>query len=276
MISIVCADGLNTNGLLFAEQSHGGNMENTVWNALIPLATAVLAEAAQILTALIQGKPLQELKWWRMTIITTAAAIVAIASTFMIISNATKCAITNLGWQPYSNDGLGSTIIVNPVAGSNCAFQISFDLKHGGYVATYKKLEPKFLVWWIKGIEFSYSGMGNPNTIEFKLFDTASSQYKVVLGHATDTGGKTLSVRIPYGVLTDPFSGRIFKRDGFVLDRMDFSFSSWPNDTPGTGTVIIHDIRVVLVWQIWLIILSPILVIGIAAYVLWQKSNSEK
>ncbi len=149
-------------------------MENTVLNALIPLATAVLAEAVQILTELINKGTLQGVKWWRMTIITTAAAIVAIAATFMIISNATKCAITNLGWQPYSNDGLGSTITVNPVMGSNCAFEISFDLKHGGYVATYKKLEPKFLAWWIKGIEFSYSGMGNPNTLEFKLLNAAS------------------------------------------------------------------------------------------------------
>jgi hypothetical protein len=184
----------------------------------------------------------------------------------------------NLGWVPYSDDGSGSAITVTPDLGSNCDFEVSFDLKkEGTYVATYKKVDPKLLAWWIKGIEFSYSGMGSPNTMEFKLFDTESSQCKVVLGHATNTDGRTVPVSIPYGLLTNPVDGEICNLDGFDLNRMDFTFSSWQGDTPGTGNVIISNIRVVPAWQILLIIFSPILLIAmIVAYLLWQKRIKDR
>lgn len=248
-------------------------MDNTGLSAFIPLVTAIFTEAIQILAEFIKAGSLREMKWWRAMIVTAAVAIVAIAFIFVIISNATQCAVEKLGWVPYSDDGSGSTITVTPDMGSNCDFEVSFELKkEGTYVATYKKVDKKLLAWWIKGIEFFYSGTGNPNTMEFKLFDTASSQCKVVLGHATDTGGKTVPVSIPYGLLTNPVDGEICDLDGFDLNRMDFTFSSWQGDTPGTGIVIISNIRVVPSWKIWLIIFSPILLIAmIVAYLLWQK-----
>lgn len=246
-------------------------MDNTVLNAFIPLLSAVITEALQILVEIVKGG---QVKWWRTMVITGAVAIAATAVTLLMISKATTCAITNVGWMPYSNDGMESSITVTPVIGSNCAFQVSFDLKkQGGYVATYKKLEQGLLAWWIKGIEFSYSGMGNPNTMEFKLI-SESSTYRIVLPHTTNTGGKTSSWKIPYVSLTAPADGKIFNRTDFKLDRIDFTFSSWQGDTPGTGNVVIQDIRVILAWQIWIIIFSPIVLVTVIAYVLWRKRIS--
>lgn len=248
-------------------------MDGIVLKALIPILTAIITAGGQILIEIINKTPI---KWLRIMIVTAAVAITAVASIFVIISNATQCAITNLGWVPFNDDKLGSTIIVNPTPGSNCDFEVAFDLKEqGAYVATYKKLDQKILAWWVDGIKFSYKGMGAPNSIEFKLFGTEPSQdYRVRLGHAADTDGETLSVSIPYGTLTNPASGKRFERAGLVLDRMDFSFSSWPGDTPGTGNLIISNISVILSWKIWLIIISPLLLIVIiTAYGLWRKSS---
>src|SRR5262245_61692433 len=99
----------------------------------------------------------QEVKWWRTVIITSAVALLATILIFVVVWKTTDCAITNQNWLPYDNDGLGSTITVRPDAESNCALQISFNLKKKrAYVAAYKKLEPKFLAWWIRGIQFTY------------------------------------------------------------------------------------------------------------------------
>lgn len=246
-------------------------MDNTGLSAFIPLVTAILTEAIQILIEFIKEGSLREMKWWRTMIVTTAVAIVAIASIFMIISNATqKCAVPKLGWVPHSGTG---SITVTPLMESNCDFEVSFELKkEGTYTATYKKVDKKLLAWWIKGIEFSYSGMGDPNTMEFKLLDTASSQCSVVMGNATNTDSRIVLVPIPYESLIDPVDGEICDLDDFALNRMDFTFSSWRGDTPGTGIVIISNIRVIPSWKIWLVIFSPILLIAvIVAYILWQN-----
>jgi hypothetical protein len=63
---------------LLAEQFHGGNMDNTVLSAFIPLVTAIFTEAIQILVEFIKEGSLREMKWWRALIVTTAVALVAL------------------------------------------------------------------------------------------------------------------------------------------------------------------------------------------------------
>lgn len=247
-------------------------MDNTLVNAFIPLLAAILTEAIQVVAEAVKGRRWQEVKWERTAVITMAVALVASAIVFLLISNATHCAIDNSGWMPYQNDKLGSTITLGPQVESKCAFQVSFDLKkETAYVAAYKKLEPKFLAPWVRGIEFTYTGMGSPNTMEIKLFSKEDKQYKLVRQHTTNTDGKPVSVVIPYEKLTSVPGGSLFKRKGFVLDRIDFSFSSWVGDTPGIGNVIFSSVGIVLKWYVWLIVFSPILIVGIAMLYSWQK-----
>jgi hypothetical protein len=209
--------------------------------------------------------------------VSMAAAAVVAALMFFIISDTTRCAVSNLGWKEFPGDS-GSTIHATPVSvpNSKCAFEVSFDLKkQGASVAAYQKVEQKLLAWWVKGIEFSYLSPGGPNSIEFKLFDKSDSGYSVLLGQIKDTAGDVFSQEVPYDSLRAINGGAIFHRKGFEVDRMDFTFVS---STPSDGKLTILDIRLVPIWQVWLIVLSPVLLLAIlaGAYSLWHPETPEE
>lgn len=242
-----------------------------------PLVTAIVTQGVQILVEWIKSKPQPPtIKWLQTMIVSMAVALVVAAIAFAIISNTTHCAVSNLGWKEYTGGGSESTINTTPVpvSDSKCAFEVSFFLKEkGNAVAAYQKVEPRLVAWWVKGIEFSYRSPGSPNSLVFKLFDKDDIGYSVMLGPIRDTGDGSFSQEVPYASLRAIQGGAIFHRKGFEADRMDFTLVSRSDSTPGAGTLTILDIRLVPIWQVWLIVLSPVLLLaGIAVgYVIWEK-----
>jgi hypothetical protein len=266
-------------------------MDNTILTALLPFWSTILAAiitgAVQIVVAYItvtrRSKPsarerlsirkiLRPVKWWLTLAIVAVFAVIVTLSVFVAVNNSTHCVVTSSNWMPYNTDG--STITVKPVPDSNCAVEFSFDLAKGGWVAAYKKLTPGSLEWWIKGIEFSYSGMGNSNTIEIKLLDGSDVPYKSIRQSSSDTGGRFFTVSIPFEEFLGP-DGRAFHPEDFTPDRIDFSFSNGPESVPGAGSVVVDDIRVILAWQVWLLIFAPLFGVGVlAGYLAWRKRKN--
>jgi hypothetical protein len=157
---------------------------------------------------------------------------------------------STLGWNPYATDqGASVTAGSSPGKVGN-ALQISFALNNDRWVGISKQFYPGVLAG-TKTIGFCYLGSGQPNTLEFKLIYAPDDQKKeaifgVFRNHATDTRGQWVCLRIPYAEfacwagtgcsLGEPL-------DVGKVQRIDFAISSKKGDVPGTGNVLLDDLR---------------------------------
>ena len=164
------------------------------------------------------------------------------------------CTITNLDWIEYQNDNLGSTINVSPVPETKCSIKISFDLKPKGWVAVFKKLEPKMLLQ-TQGLIFSYSGTGLANTLELKLIEKDEAIFEITWNGETLTNGESKSREVRYSSLKCRLGsanrcsqGAVVTFDPANIDRIDITFSNHPEegDIAGQGNVIIEWIQTIL------------------------------
>jgi len=150
--------------------------------------------------------------------------------------------ITNQDWKPYMDKNQGSTIDVQPEPGTNNSIRITFNLLEEDWAAVYKKLSPNPLVG-TNGLTISYRGHGAPNTIEVKLIHTDDTVCKKVIHNKTNTSDRTDRLEISYRDLVCEAGDLNLDN----LDRIDLSFSNWPNfgDEPGEGEVFIEMIQLV-------------------------------
>lgn len=166
------------------------------------------------------------------------------------------CSINNLDWQPYSEGGLGSTINVTPVFQTDCDIKITFNLKAGGEVAIYKKLNANLLAQ-AQGIRFLFKGKGAANALDFKLVEQDASGQETIFFtrwcRGTSTANEEISKLIKFDDLTcratsgtNCAAGRR-KVKPELVDRIDFSFSSPTdcNNTPGQGEATIKEIQLI-------------------------------
>lgn len=204
------------------------------------------------------------LKWWLRYVIVPViggGGIVAIIVAFIAkypfpLETSTPMSpvrITNVNWNTYQADGKGSSIeSMKPVAGTDCAIEISFDLKEDGWVAIYRKLSPQSLSR-TRGIEFFYRGTGVTNTIELKLIDKHETVFESVWYNATATNDQRASWEALYSEFKCRKGSGRCQSDEDVrtltlnlkeVDRIDFAFSNKPDhgDVPGRGTVVIEEI----------------------------------
>jgi hypothetical protein len=166
--------------------------------------------------------------------------------------------ISNENWVVYQGHSPGSLVTsLKPVIGTDRSFETSFELETNGWISIYKKISPRSLSG-TSGIKFYYSGMGNPNTLEFKLIDKYETIFEAVWSGVTVTNanGPSTFWEIRYSDLRcRQYSGKC-KTENDVrtltlnpknIDRVDFAFSNKPEtgDTPGSGTVIIEEIMII-------------------------------
>ena len=150
--------------------------------------------------------------------------------------------IANQDWKPYMDKNQGSTIDVQPEPGTSNSIRITFNLLKEDWAAVYKKLSPNPLVG-TNGLTISYRGHGAPNTIEVKLIHTDDTVCKKVIHNKTNTSDRTDRLEISYRDLVCEAGDLNLDN----LDRIDLSFSNWPNfgDEPGEGEVFIEMIQLV-------------------------------
>jgi hypothetical protein len=202
-------------------------------------------------------------KWWvRYVVVPVVVALIGVI--IVLRRNPTPpqpnlttklCTITNLNWNTYQEDKKGSLITVKPVAETNCAINISFDLKKDGWATIYKKLTPQSLLQ-AKGIRFFYRGTGVPNTIELKLIDRNETIFEAIWYNATDTTGQRRTwealftdfrCRKGAGKCMDDGAVSSLTFNPLEIDRIDIAFSNKSDhgDVPGSGEITIEEIEVI-------------------------------
>ena len=152
---------------------------------------------------------------------------------------------TTFGWQTHQ-DGKGSVVLIRSAPGiRGNAIEIGYELKPGGWVAISKEIKPSVLVGTSR-IRFSYAGYGAPNTIELKLIYREGVVFSVEWSGVTDTNGGWRMLEASYSQFTCWESTGCSR--GEVIDirrveKIDFSVSNRPGNTPGIGVVRIDNVE---------------------------------
>ena len=154
------------------------------------------------------------------------------------------------GWDIYATNP-GATVIVSSTPGkAGNALQVSFALNNDKWVGISRQLHPEILDG-TKAIAFCYQGSGQPNTLEIKLIYAPDDQkqeaiFSVFRNHATDTHGQWVCLEIPYTEFScwiDTGCSLGEPLDVSNVQKIDFAISSKKGDIPGTGTVLLDDVR---------------------------------
>jgi hypothetical protein len=156
---------------------------------------------------------------------------------------------TLMGWVPDFNRSKAD-IEKNKIETFENAIKLTYELGVDGFVILTKGFDSRELLR-TKGISFVYSGMGEYNTLEFKLLlrypaHEGDTTYGIIWRRETNTDGKWVKKEVPYTDLwcwgpsedcTDHPEVDITK-----AARLDFAVSNKPGDDPGPGWIQIKDV----------------------------------
>jgi hypothetical protein len=141
-----------------------------------------------------------------------------------------------------------SSIIAPIVPGRNYeAIEVIYEVRNSGWVLIKKEITPDVLAG-TKGLSFFYKGIGQPNSIEFKLLlrypgDPEDTTFGVIWARATDTGDQWKSHEALYDVDFKCWGpSELCEKHGNVFDmesvhRIEFGISNKAGDTAGLGNV---------------------------------------
>jgi len=153
-----------------------------------------------------------------------------------------------LNWDIYTRGG--STIVTSPASGiEDGALMVSYDLKPVGWAGIARDDVDTCLFTEGSGLEFTYMGSGEPNTMELKLIYSADRNeacFSVQWGLATDTNGDWVTLQAPYTAFkcwVDTGCAEDEELDPSKVEKIDLAFSNKEGDKAGKGEIIIDNVK---------------------------------
>lgn len=156
----------------------------------------------------------------------------------------------SVGWERGATEG--ATITTSPTVGRNeqdLALEIAYSVEEWGWVSVNRKSFVP-LSATSKGVEFTYSGSGASNTIEFKLvvpYNGEEVYFLASWGSATDTEGNWMTLKAPYTAFRcawpEDICPNVDTIDPTQVIKIDFAIANKMGDEPGAGVVIIDNFK---------------------------------